>query len=554
MAGMTDSSGRWQSVKVMASADNLKLATLLSSAVLEGDDGEVLTIAVPKGSGFIRSELEPGHEARTVLDNAVADAFGPRSINIIESPEVEYAPPKVQHGKEDGHSADAATGQAEDHVEQTDEAADSQPSAAEDTAAGGRAVHGRFDHSKLGDELMDGHHAGVADGIPVVWDAENRRYRAGQEALERAMISLRRNITRSQRNEVFSYIAIQSEPMEMADPRLIAFSNGVLDLETMELREPSTDFVLPNVIPHRWNPDATSSVLDEAISAWACGDPGRMANIMEAIGLCMYRGRDVTACPVLVGRGSNGKSTMLNMLRKVLGPENVASLDLATIGRRFQSVALIGKLANIADDLPNSFVEGDSMATLKRAITGDAIPAEIKGGMTFSFRPYCRFVFSANEIPRMGDTSYGTYRRFVPVRFNARFSAQDGTARTHLEDELSTETAYERAILLGVDALRDCIKRGYMTPTEDQREVLDDMRMQNSSVVTFVEDYLGGRDRLVFKITEHVFADYVKFCDEANMRPVSRNNFTAEAKATYDLDTMRKRVSGHQQAVFIERA
>ncbi|MBQ3338231.1 MAG: hypothetical protein IJG82_01320, partial [Atopobiaceae bacterium] len=99
-----------------------------------------------------------------------------------------------------------------------------------------------------------------------------------------------------------------------------------------------------------------------------------------------------------------------------------------------------------------------------------------------------------------------------------------------------------------------CIKRGYMTPTEDQREVLDDMRMQNSSVVTFVEDYLGGRDRLVFKITEHVFADYVKFCDEANMRPVSRNNFTAEAKATYDLDTMRKRVAGHQQAMFIERA
>ena len=554
MAGTTDSMGRWQSVKVKASADNFKLATLLSSAVLKGDDGEVLTIAVPKGSGFIRSELEPGHEARTVLDNAVADAFGPRSINIIESPEVEYAPPKVQHAAEDGRSADAGTGQAEDHVEQTDEAADSHPSAAEDTAAGGRAVRGRFDHSELGDELMEGHHAGIADGIPVVWDAENRRYRAGQEALERAMISLRRNVTRSQRNEVFSYIAIQSEPMEMADPRLIAFSNGVLDLETMELREPSPDIVLPNVIPHRWNPDASSRVLDEAISAWACGDPGRMANIMEAIGLCMYRGRDVTACPVLVGRGSNGKSTMLNMLRKVLGPENVASLDLATIGRRFQSVALIGKLANIADDLPNSFVEGDSMATLKRAITGDAIPAEIKGGMTFSFRPYCRFVFSANEIPRMGDTSYGTYRRFVPIRFNARFSAQDGTASTHLEVELSTEAAYERAILLGVDALRDCIKRGYMTPTEDQREVLDDMRMQNSSVVTFVEDYLGGRDRLVFKITEHVFADYVKFCDEANMRPVSRNNFTAEAKATYDLDTMRKRVAGHQQAMFIERA
>lgn len=132
MAGMTDSIGRWQLVKEMASADNLNIATLLSSAVLEGDDGEALTISVPRGSGFIRSQLEPGHEARTVLDNAVADAFGTRSIIICESDAVEYMPPKLQHGKEDGHSADAATGQAEEHVERAIEGAGAAPSAAED--------------------------------------------------------------------------------------------------------------------------------------------------------------------------------------------------------------------------------------------------------------------------------------------------------------------------------------------------------------------------------------------------------------------------------------
>ena len=544
MAGTADGRLKWQSVKTIASADNLKVATLLSSAEFVGDEDGVLTIAIPQGSSFIRAQLEPGREERAVLDNAVKDAFGPRSIAIIESPEVGYVAPKVQHAAEDGQAADDGAEAAEEPDNQD----------AEDTTTGGRTATEKFDHSKLGDILMGRYHAGIVDGIPVVWDAKNLRYRAGQEALERAMIALRRNITRTQRNETASYIAIQSRPRDMAHPRLIAFSNGVLDIGTMELREPSPAIVLPNVIPHRWNPDAVCSELDEAISAWACGDPGRIANILEVMGLCMYRGRDVTACPVLVGRGSNGKSTLLNLIRKVLGTENVASLDLATIGRRFQSVALIGKLANIADDLPNTFVEGDSMATLKRAITGDTIPAEIKGGMTFSFRPYCRFVFSANEIPRMGDTSFGTYRRFVPIRFKARFSAQDGTARTHLEEELGTEAAFERAILLGVDALRGCIKRGYMTPTEDQREVLQDMRLQNSSVATFVEEHLGGRSALVYRITENVFEQYKEFCEEANMRPVNRNNFTAEIKATYDLETQRKRQGNRQLSTFVERA
>ena len=416
---------------------------------------------------------------------------------------------------------------------------------------------GRFDHSELGDVLINDYHAKVVDGFIVIWDTDNCRYWAGEEAIERALIAERRNITRAQRKETISYIRLQAERCDLADPKYIAFNNGVLNIETMELCPPSPDFVLPNVIPHRWNPSANCEELKAAIRSWACNDAGRAANIVETIGLCMYRGRDITACPVIVGRGSNGKSTFLNFLHRIIGDENVSSLDLAIIGKRFQSTALIGKLANIADDIPSTFVDSDSMATWRKAITGDYVTAEIKGGELFKFRPYCRFVISANEMPRLGDSTDGVFRRFTPVVFGARFSVQDGTAKTRLERTLDTEAAYEFAIYLGVMALRKCIENGRMRETADQLAVIGDMRRQNSSVVSFVEDsYIDPRG-LVGLTTEQVYAEYVRYCEDAGESPNSRanrNRFAAEIKLAYNLDTARRRVAGHQQAVFIERA
>lgn len=545
MAGLND---KWTQAFEKMVAKGVKYGPLLSSAVVKRDDGTNLTVAFPKGSRLSIDTFSGGSKDREELDAVVAEVFGPRDLCLIVSGDVKYVPYKPE--KQDLETTDEA-----DPSPVTDGTTDTLYGPEVSTSDPPyKGANGRFDHSELGDVLMQDFNACIADDIPVIWDPEHRRYRSGHEAIERVMIAQRRNITRAQRNETLSYIMLQSERRDMADPRLIAFTNGILNLETLDLAEPSPEHVIPNVIPHRWNPDAACTELEEAIAAWACDDAGRVANIVETIGLCMYRGRDVTACPVLVGRGSNGKSTLLNLLRKVIGEENVSSLDLQTIGRRFQSVALIGKLANIADDIPNAFVEGEGMATLKRAITGDTIPAEIKGGATFSFRPYCRFVFSANEIPRFGDTSHGTYRRFVPVRFNARFSTADGTANTHLERTLDTEQAYERAIVLGIDALKGCIGRGHMTVTDDQREIIEDMRLQNSSVVTFVEESTRGREWFVGRTTSNAYEHYTAFCEKTGMKVLNRNNFTLEVKTAYDLTTKRTRWEGGQSSTFIERA
>lgn len=90
MAGTADGRLKWESVKTIARADGALVASALSIATFEADDGDAITITVPASS---LSLFQPGHEVRTALEDAVAVAFGPRSIIVLGSSEaVDIAP------------------------------------------------------------------------------------------------------------------------------------------------------------------------------------------------------------------------------------------------------------------------------------------------------------------------------------------------------------------------------------------------------------------------------------------------------------------------------
>ncbi len=50
---------------------------------------------------------------------------------------------------------------------------------------------------------------------------------------------------------------------------------------------------------------------------------------------------------VLTGDGSNGKSSYLKIINKLVGRENTASLDLKELDQRFKTAEFFGKLVNM---------------------------------------------------------------------------------------------------------------------------------------------------------------------------------------------------------------
>lgn len=412
---------------------------------------------------------------------------------------------------------------------------------------------GNISHAALGKLMIAYDYVCKIEGVLAIWEGDH--YELGRDAVCRRMLGRCEGITSNKRAETLSYLEYLAPEYDMAPSNLIAFTNGVLDIEAMTLMTPSPDIRIPNVIPHRWNPEAKSDVLENALNAWACSDESVRLNIEETIGLCMCRTRSLRDSPILCGEGRNGKSTFLNFLINLIGEDNVSTLDLATVGERFQSVALIGKLVNVGDDIANDFVRGGKLAIVKKVISGDWIPAEYKGGATFKFRPYCMMVFSCNEFPRMGDHSTGIFSRLLPIPFDADFSAQSGRCNTALGRDLMGEDICEAAIVLGVKALVGCLQRGGMTRGARQMKALEQVKRDNSSVYQFACERLnyGEADPvdIMYSSTSSLYNFYVGYCDESGLKAVARNSFSTEMCKLYKAYTQRETIGGVQERCFV---
>ena len=89
--------------------------------------------------------------------------------------------------------------------------------------------------------------------------------------------------------------------------------------------------------------------------------------------------------------GSNGKSTLLNMIIQLLGDENVSKLSLKDINDKFRLMHIYGKVANIGDDISSQYFEESE--TFKKLITGQFVTAEHKGQDSVQFRNYAKLFF-----------------------------------------------------------------------------------------------------------------------------------------------------------------
>lgn len=386
-----------------------------------------------------------------------------------------------------------------------------------------RPPKARFDHAAMAKRLMSDHGACFIDGMPAVRVGE--AYRTGWREINALILEMADGCTQAQRRETCSYVEIKAPRVRQSDPRYIAFSNGVLDVATMELLDYGDDMVIPNVIPHRWNPYASCAAVDETLRKVACGDPGMELNLAEVMGLCMYRSAKFGYCPILLGSGSNGKSTYIGMLKALLGAENVSSLDIGVIGQRFQAGNLVGKLANLGDDISNEYIPGDVLAVVKKVATGNAIFTDVKGGQGFEFDPYCTMVFSANKFPRLGDSSDGMMRRLFPMQFDARFSAEDPDFDPDIAEKLAGEAACEYMCAVGVEGLRRVLENKELTPNNRSRTMADDIRTDNDTVLQWIDAEGLDETFAVGSRPQEVYSSYHQWCIENGCKAVGSRSF-----------------------------
>lgn len=374
-------------------------------------------------------------------------------------------------------------------------------------------------------------------------------YINGYKHIEQTMIDMIPNLKKTQRREVLDYMELIAEEVTPSDARYIAFKNGIYDLVTDALLPYSPEYVITNRIPWDYIPDAQSELAERTLNKLACDDPSIVALLQECIGYCFYRRNELGKAFILTGDKSNGKSTFLDVIKYMLGDENISALDLKELGDRFSTSMMFGKLANLGDDIGDDFLSGTQVSTFKKIVTGNRIKAERKGQDPFEFNPYIKMLFSANDIPRMKDKTGAVLRRLVIIPFNATFSVADPDFDPYIKYKLVEQESIEYLIRVGVEGLRRVIQQNHFTQSERVDREIKEYEEENNPIAGFIEDQ--GLDMIENQLTADVYKRYQVFCADNSLTPMSNIVFSKQINKRLGLTVKQRKISGQVKKLFI---
>lgn len=299
--------------------------------------------------------------------------------------------------------------------------------------------------------------------------------------------------------------------------------NGMLDLKTLQLHDHSPEYFSLNQIPFSWDPGyrpPAKSITEDFLAAFLPDQDDREM-FLEYAGYCMSTYTGFQKYLILSGKGGIGKSVLLKMVNWIVGEENLISIKLQALSGRFSSRFLQGKLLNSCGDLSSEAMTDTGM--LKMIVGEDQVPAEIKGGAMFHFRPYAKLLFSANRIPISRDEqSNALYRRLMILRIEKRCREFPD-----LEDRLQEDS--EAFFHMAVQAAHKAFQRGSLLESRRSREEVLDLYLRTDSVMAFLH-YKTERDPDARIATTEAYNAYMAYCNTTERPCLSRSGFRANLR------------------------
>ena len=404
-----------------------------------------------------------------------------------------------------------------------------------------------FRHDLMGQYLINNSHVIILNDQLHIYDGGV--YVTGKRKLERKMVELVDTIKINQRREVMGYLENKAPTIkETADANYIAFKNGILNFSTGQLEAFRPDIVITNMIPHNYNYHAYDTDMDGVLDRLSCNDDIIRDLLEEMAGYCLYRRNELRKAFILIGDKANGKSTYLDCIVNMVGSENTSALDIKELGDRFRTAALFGKLINAGDDIGDEFIADASV--FKKVVSGDRIIAENKGQAPFEFNNYSKFIFSANNIPRIKDKTGAVLDRLIIIPFNATFTKDSPDYDPYIKYKLRSESAMEYLIQVGLDGLKRVLANNGFTVSDKVTAELDKYNEQNNPVIGFFKEVDIDTD-ILNESTKEVYTRYTLYCNENNYTALAKNQFSQCLKKEHGISTAVRKINNKSIRVYV---
>lgn len=265
--------------------------------------------------------------------------------------------------------------------------------------------------------------------------------------------------------------------------RRINFANGVLHIDSGEFGAHSPERGFRYVLPYDYDPEAKAPRFQQFLHEITGGNDSLSSVLIEFAGYAFSNDECwAEKAMIMVGEGSNGKSTFINVLKELAGSENYSGLTLNELRKETNRAHIDGTLFNLAEETPTNAMTESTF--FKNAVTGgDILIRQLyKQGYTIPNR--CKLMFACNELPDTRDCSKGFFRRLLVVPFNETF--EGSTKDSFLKHKLFKELPGIFNIIL--EGYKNLKRQGKFTVSNDMDQEIEDYRLEMDSVAMWSND------------------------------------------------------------------
>ena len=287
-------------------------------------------------------------------------------------------------------------------------------------------------------------------------------------------------------------------------PRLdiVAFTNGVLNLETLEFKEHSPEFHVMHYKPYEYQPAAKCNMWQKFLKEVLPDQRSRMIlQMFLGLGLVergtvynQFEGKDrpkVELCLILIGEGANGKSVIYQTAMGIFGRDRISGVDYDELtgqgdeGMRARRM-LRDAIFNWSSDSDSRTFGRKRTGVFKRIVSGEPVTDRAIGDdVRQNFHlPY--LIFNLNELPFPDDNSLGFIRRLQFISFDVTIP------KTRQNKSLAHDLTAEYSGIFNwiVRGMREIKRRKFIFPdAEGSHRQLLLTQLHGNPVIAWVNSY-----------------------------------------------------------------
>lgn len=329
----------------------------------------------------------------------------------------------------------------------------------------------------------------------------------GDECDDRAINTLRGSIKRQtflKENEDFD----QYE-------NLICVNNGVLNIDTRELIDWNSKYLFLRKIPVYYHSKADCPLFKKTLTEVV--NKLDVTTIQEFIGYTLYPDNRLKRMLIEVGRHDTGKSTINELIRYFLGGQTfVSSLTLQDLDTIFRPAELLGKMANICNELDKDGVK--HVSRIKELTGGvDTVTVERKNEHPFQLKSRAKFIFACNDIPLAPTADDAFYSRCLIIDYPHQFvKGNDMDENLHLK--LRTEEEMSGILNFALDGYQNLKKNhGFTYDTNTEEKKVKYLGLTGNTVCKFISEHIVYEPETIMA-KDNVYEFYKSLCSQNSVR------------------------------------